>query len=193
MRIAVVYTTRHGQTRRVAERLAGALSARGAEAEAVDVTAGEAERALDGSAAVVLAAAVHFGRHERAMIDFVRRRRAAIARRPNAFVSVSLSAATMARATSTPDQRARAAADVRRALDGFVRATGWQPERLWPVAGALAYTKYNPLVRWMMRLIARRTGAGTDTSRDHEFTDWEALDRRADELYAAATHAAGAP
>jgi menaquinone-dependent protoporphyrinogen oxidase len=33
-----------------------------------------------------------------------------------------------------------------------------------------------------MRFIAKRAGATTDTSRDHEYTDWQALDRFADEL-----------
>jgi len=28
-----------------------------------------------------------------------------------------------------------------------------------------------------MRMIASRAGAETDTSRDHDLTDWEALDR----------------
>jgi menaquinone-dependent protoporphyrinogen oxidase len=35
-----------------------------------------------------------------------------------------------------------------------------------------------------MRFIASQTGATTDTSRDHEYTDWQALDRFADELAA---------
>ena len=33
-----------------------------------------------------------------------------------------------------------------------------------------------------MRLIAKREGAATDTSRDYEYTDWAALDRFVNEL-----------
>jgi menaquinone-dependent protoporphyrinogen oxidase len=33
-----------------------------------------------------------------------------------------------------------------------------------------------------MKRIARASGGSTDTSRDHEYTDWEALDRLVDEL-----------
>jgi len=50
------------------------------------------------------------------------------------------------------------------------------------VAGALSYTKYNFLVRFVMKRIAKAQGASTDTSRDHELTDWEALDHIVDEL-----------
>jgi menaquinone-dependent protoporphyrinogen oxidase len=42
-----------------------------------------------------------------------------------------------------------------------------------------------------MRIIARRGGATTDTSRDHEYTDWQALDRFADELAGEAPNAHG--
>jgi menaquinone-dependent protoporphyrinogen IX oxidase len=33
-----------------------------------------------------------------------------------------------------------------------------------------------------MKRIAKAQGASTDTSRDHELTDWEALDRIVDEV-----------
>jgi menaquinone-dependent protoporphyrinogen oxidase len=43
-------------------------------------------------------------------------------------------------------------------------------------AGALKYLEYDFFKRALMRQIARKEGASVDTSRDHEFTDWEALD-----------------
>jgi menaquinone-dependent protoporphyrinogen oxidase len=59
----------------------------------------------------------------------------------------------------------------------FLSETGWHPTRVLAVAGALTYSKYNFLLRFIMKRIARRAGASTDTSRDHEFTDWAAVDR----------------
>jgi menaquinone-dependent protoporphyrinogen oxidase len=41
------------------------------------------------------------------------------------------------------------------------------------VAGRLAYTQYGLLKRFVMRRIALKAGGPTDTSRDHEMTDWE--------------------
>jgi menaquinone-dependent protoporphyrinogen oxidase len=62
-------------------------------------------------------------------------------------------------------------------LDKFFRKTGWRPKHVKPVAGALLYTKYNPLIRFVMKQIVKRAGGDTDTSRDYEYTDWVALDR----------------
>jgi menaquinone-dependent protoporphyrinogen oxidase len=45
------------------------------------------------------------------------------------------------------------------------------------VAGTLAYSRYNFIIRFVMKRIARKNGAPTDTSRDYELTDWAALDR----------------
>ena len=53
-----------------------------------------------------------------------------------------------------------------------------------PVAGALLYRQYGAIVRLVMRFIAKVAGATTDTSRDHEYTDWQMLDRFVDELAA---------
>jgi menaquinone-dependent protoporphyrinogen oxidase len=36
-----------------------------------------------------------------------------------------------------------------------------------------------------MRAIARHEGGSTDTTRDHEYTDWDAVTRFADEVVAA--------
>jgi len=58
-----------------------------------------------------------------------------------------------------------------------VRKTGWHPARVELVAGALPYSKYNFLIRYVMRRIAAKEGGDTDTSHDYEYTDWEAVDR----------------
>jgi hypothetical protein len=39
-------------------------------------------------------------------------------------------------------------------------------------AGALEYTQYNRLERALMKRIAKKEGGFTDTSNDHEYTDW---------------------
>ena len=41
----------------------------------------------------------------------------------------------------------------------------------------LLYTQYNVLIRFVMKRIAKHAGGATDTSRDHEYTDWVALDQ----------------
>jgi menaquinone-dependent protoporphyrinogen oxidase len=48
------------------------------------------------------------------------------------------------------------------------------------LAGRLAYTQYGILTRLLMTWIARRQGGPTDTSRDHELTNWDEVARLAD-------------
>jgi menaquinone-dependent protoporphyrinogen oxidase len=93
-----------------------------------------------------------------------------------AFLSVSLSQAGAQDEHATPDSRARATADVKRMIDVFLTATQWHPTLIQPVAGALMYSRYNFLVRFIMKRIALRAGASSDTSRDQVFTRWHELD-----------------
>jgi menaquinone-dependent protoporphyrinogen oxidase len=67
-------------------------------------------------------------------------------------------------------------------LDRFIGETGWKPAQVASFGGALAYTRYNFLLRQLMKWISRRAGRPTDTSRDHEFTDWDRVDRFADDV-----------
>jgi menaquinone-dependent protoporphyrinogen oxidase len=173
--ILVLYATREGQTRRIAEHVVATLRSRGAEAETFDVANLREPVALEDHAAAILAASVHAGQHEREMVDFVKRHRAELDRIPTAFLSVSLSEATVEGASYKDEDRAKARADVQGMIDTFLQRTGWRPRRLKAVAGALLYTQYGVIKRLMMRLIVRKTGA-TDMSRDYEYTDWAALD-----------------
>jgi menaquinone-dependent protoporphyrinogen oxidase len=44
----------------------------------------------------------------------------------------------------------------------------------------MAYTRYNPVVRWVIKRISKRRGGPVDTSRDHEVTDWAQVRRFVD-------------
>ena len=110
------------------------------------------------------------------MIAFVKRHRQVLERLHAAFLSVTLSEAGAEDVRAPIESRERAAADARRMIDVFVQETGWRPTRVLPVAGALAYSQYNFIIRFVMKRIARKAAAPTDTSRDYEFTDWSTLD-----------------
>ena len=144
------------------------------------------EFSLDSYEAAILTASVHLGKHEPEMVEFVKRHRAELERTPAAFLSVSLSEAGAEDPAAPPDRRAQSAADVERMIQEFLSETAWHPSHIHAVAGALLYTQYNFLVRFVMKIIAKRAGGSTDTSRDHEYTDWAALDRFVEELIPAA-------
>lgn len=186
--VPVFYATTEGQTQRIAERLAAGLRQAGYGSLAVEVTS-PAARSIDWADArgVVLAASLHGGAHQGTATAFAREHRGHLSAVPSLFVSVSLSAAS-----SNPAERLAA----ERIAQAFGPGVGWAPTRVACVAGALAYTRYSFLKRWLMRQIAHREGGPTDTSRDHELTDWTAVDRLAAEFAAmirsAQPHAASA-
>ncbi len=181
--LVVLYATREGQTRRIAERVSATLRSLQYTVDVLDV-ARELPASFDLAryAAAVIAAPVHIGKHEKAMVEFVRKHHAELECIPSAFLSVSLSEAGAEDANATPERRKRAAANVNKMTGAFLRKTDWCPTRVHPVAGALLYRQYGTIVRLVMRFIASQAGATTDVSRDHEYTDWQAVDRFAVEF-----------
>jgi menaquinone-dependent protoporphyrinogen oxidase len=169
MRILLVYGTTEGQTQKVARFVADLLAQRGQEARVVNAIDEEAAavdpREFD---AVIIAASVHAGRYQSAVVHFVTRHLAGIDARPNALLSVSLAAAS---------EDADDVSGLAQCIAAFTHQTGWTPRRIHHVAGAFRYTSYDFLKRWAMKYIAHRKGGPTDTSRDHELTDWARLTR----------------
>ena len=180
--IAIIYATREGHTRKIAEHVTATLAARGFHAVVKNVRDHLATIDISAYSAVFLAASVHMGSHEREMVRFVKEHRAELACVPAAFLSVTLSEAGVERSGQSQDRRERCKAGVKAVIDKFIKETGWHPKYVMAIAGALPYTKYNPLVRFVMKQIAKSEGGDTDTSRDYEYTDWIALDRSVEDV-----------
>jgi flavodoxin len=93
--VLVFYATSEGQTRRIAERIAADMRARGFGSRAIDVTTADAARVVwDNVRGVLLGASLHAGRHQAAAIEFAQAFRDRFNMYPSAFFSVSLSAAS---------------------------------------------------------------------------------------------------
>jgi menaquinone-dependent protoporphyrinogen oxidase len=167
-RIAVVYGTTEGQTATIAERLTGVLSDASHDPTLVHAAHLPPGFDLDAYDGCVVGASVHAGRHQRSVTRFVRDHLAALDGMPSAFFSVSLTAAA---GTAESDTAARGL------LDDFLADTGWTPDVTATFAGALKYSEYGLVTRFLMRRIARKYAGGTDTSRDYEYTEWDAVER----------------
>ena len=180
--VLVLYATREGHTHRVAEHLAAVVRAHGLSAETVDSGHIPEGFSLDNYCLAIVSASVHGGKHEPEVAGFVKNHLADLERMPTAFLSVSLSEAKAENVAAPPEVRATAAAEVEKMIEVFLKETGWHPGRIKAVAGALMFTKYNFLMRFVMKRIARNAGADTDTSKDHVYTNWDALAQLVDEL-----------
>lgn len=180
-RVGVFFATREGHTQRIADRISADLGILGFDVDLLPV-GHPLPFSLSNYAAAVLAASVHGGSHEREMVRFVKDHRTELEGMKTAFLSVTLSEAGVERQDATPTQHAQFVQDVDRMLGKFFNETKWLPTMSKPVAGALLYTHYNFLLRLIMRQIAKKAGAATDTSRDYVYTDWVGLDKFVDDL-----------
>lgn len=150
----VVYASVEGHTARIAQRIAEVLRNAG---HRVDVVSAGASLDLSSHAGVIVGASVHYGHHPAWLASLLRKNRVAAARK-SAFFSVSLSAN-------------------QHYAERFLGQTDWAPQLTAVFAGGLPYSKYGPIKRFVVRAFATIAGHDTDTSRDYDYTDWEAVDR----------------
>ena len=177
MKAVVFYATREGQSKRVATRVATDLREHCIDADVVNVKDVRGSIDWHGYEAAFVVASVHAGHHEREIIAFAKRHKEALARLHASFLSLTLSQAGAEDQAAPFGRRTTAHADAVRMLQVFIDETGWRPWHSLPVAGALAYSKYNFVMKLIMKRIARKAGFDGDTSRDYEFTNWPAVDR----------------
>lgn len=166
--VLLVYGSRYGQTARVAHRIEAHLVLRGF---AVSVFRGNdlpAGFRLADYDAVLIGASMIVGGYQWYVRSFVRRHVQTLNAVPSGFFSVGGSAGS-----ANSEERAEAA----RIAQAFLCDSGWRPTLCASVAGAITYTKYNFVLRLIMKRISRKEGVSTDTSRDHEYTDWSQVEQ----------------
>ena len=89
---------------------------------------------------------------------------------PTDFFSVSMAAS------------ASSGSDPSGYLAAFFEQVDWKPSCAVAFGGALPYRKYGWFMRFVMKRISRASGHTTDTSRNHDFTDWDVVREFADEV-----------
>ena len=171
MQILLLYATHEGQTQKITGFVAGRLAQQGHTVTTANTSAGGALPDPGRFDAILVAASVHLGRYQPAVIEFVSAHRATISARANAFLSVSLAAA--GHEPEDVDGLKKCVAD-------FAQASGWTPRLVHHAAGAFRYSAYGFITRYVMKYIAYRKGAPTDTHHDYELTDWDDVARFAD-------------
>jgi menaquinone-dependent protoporphyrinogen oxidase len=166
LRILIAYDTTEGQTRTIAQHVVDAIVRSGKEVQVIDIRRPPTGFTLDGFDAILIGASIHMSKHSRQLSEFVRRHIARLNAVHSGFFSVSLSAA------GSEKERA----DASHFVEELLQETGWNPAIKATIAGGLLYREYGFLKRWMMKKIAREAGKDTDTSKNHEYTDWNAVD-----------------
>lgn len=173
MKLLIVYGTTEGHTRKIARFIEDHLQAQGHAVSISDAT--DEPPAPVSFDAAILAGSVHMQRHQNALAHYAKAYAAELNAMPSAFLSVSLGVASGDEALMHEAMLNATA---------FAREAGWAPHRIVLVAGALKYLEYDFLKRMIMRMIAKKEGRDTDTTKDYEYTDWGALRSFSDEFVA---------
>lgn len=177
-RALIIYGTTYGQTEKIAGRIGAGLHGCGFVVELCNAATERPVLPLEQYSGVVVGSSLIARGHQPAIRDFVGKNVATLNRVPSAFFQVSASAGS-----ASPHARLAA----QQVMQSFVEAIGWTPGLSASLPGAINYTRYNLLLKWYMKRASAKNGGSTDTSRDHEYTDWAEVDRFAMALAGAFT------
>lgn len=162
MKTLILYFTTDGQTLKIAERLAKAITH---EVELISLK----EQAVDfaekmaNADQIVIGASIRYGHFNPLVYQFVEQHYATLNRKKTAFYGVNLTARKANR--NTPETNTY--------IRKFLAKIKWQPTLVEVFAGALFYPRYNLFDRVMIRFIMKITKGETDTSKEYEYTDWQ--------------------
>lgn len=172
--VLIAFASREGQTRKICVHVARRIEAAGATTQLIDLSLGAPDTHVERCDAAIIAGSVHRGRMDQSLLNFLMRNGGAIARVPSAFVSVSLSAASL-------ETGARSAID--EITSQLLHDVGWQPDSVLHVAGAVDLEALNLLERCAIHAVMQHRGVelGGENGRT-ELTDWSEVDRFADAM-----------
>lgn len=161
MKTAILYLTRDGQTKKIAERVAEHLSG----CTLIDlrdqaVVSGTNFANFD---QIVVGASIRYGHFDPLLEQFIAQHVELLNKKKSAFFSVNLTARKANRNTPQTNTYTRK----------LLARIAWQPTRVEVFAGALRYPRYRWFDRVMIRFIMKITKGETDTSREYEYTDWQ--------------------
>ena len=163
-RVLILYTSKTGQTTKIAERMAQHMRDKGSTVDCFRLNHLPRDFDIDTYDGILVGAPVRMMKFPKRVVRFVRRNRDKLVSHNGGFFVVCMAAA---------DKRPETQQDLANWISSFLSETGWQPAKQTVFAGAVLYTKYDFITRMVMKKISAAEGRSTDTSRDHEYTDWD--------------------
>lgn len=173
MKILILFATMEGQTAKIAERLTEILRNKGHQVTTQSAEHLPAKFNLDAFEAAVIGGSIHMGHYPGYLKKFIRQQCDWLNNSPSAFFTVCM-------AINSQQEKSRLEATAY--SENFFSQTAWHPILNATFAGAVKYTQYNFVTRFIMKMISRHEGGNTDTSRDHEYTDWGAVTHFAEQF-----------
>ncbi|GHB30657.1 protoporphyrinogen oxidase [Pseudovibrio japonicus] len=173
MKHYLAYASHDGQTKKIIRKISEVLERSGEEVVPLPLTTGLEVLPSDlQSARILIGAPIRYGFHLRPVRQFVKRNLVDLNTAQSAFFSVNLTA-------RKPEKRTP---QTNGYLRKFLEKSKFKPKTTAVFAGALCYPNYKPWDRLMIQLIMKITNGPTDPTLSIEFTDWDAVERFAEEL-----------
>lgn len=171
MKLLIIYGTTEGQTRKIAHFMEAILQNSGHQVTIADTT--DEPPAPKGYDAILIGSSIHMHKYQSAVKHYIKKHLLDLNKIPGAFFSVSLAAAS-----GLEDENHEA----QKITTDFLDQTGWKPLMASQIAGALKYTEYDYFKRLIMKMISKKEGGATDTSRDYEYTNWDEVTKFTNEF-----------
>ena len=121
---------------------------------------------------IIIGAGVRYGDHSKKIYDFIKKNKDILVIKKTAFFSVN--------ATARKEDKNNPLTNPY--IKKFLKKTNWKPNKINVFAGKINFPKYSFLDKYMIKLIMWITNGPTDTSKSHEFTNWEKVDEFSKEI-----------
>ena len=121
---------------------------------------------------IIIGASIRYGKHNRKVINFVKKNINLLNLRKTAFFSVNVVARKLGK--NLPNTNPY--------VIKFLRDTNWKPNKVGVFAGKVDYPNYNFINKFVIRFIMMITKGPTDTKNSYEFTNWDTVKKFALEL-----------
>ena len=156
----IIYSTTDGQTKLICEKIKN-ISRFSDKTKIISIYEAENENLLSYEI-IIIGASIRYGKHNPAVLNFVKENIKTLTEKKCAFFSVNVVARKNEK--NLPETNPY--------MIKFLKLAKWNPNKKAVFAGKIDYPKYGFFDRQIIRLIMFITKGPTDTSKSYEFTDW---------------------
>ncbi|MBB1269746.1 menaquinone-dependent protoporphyrinogen IX dehydrogenase [Shewanella sp. SR44-3] len=161
----ILYSTVDGQTLAICQKMQMVMQDAGEQVELLNLSEASVE-SLTQADRILIGASIRYGKHRPELFSFVNSHQALLRSKVNGFFSVNVVARKPEKNTPATNPY----------MIKFLQLSAWQPQILEVFGGKIAYPKYGPFDRFMIRFIMWMTKGPTDTKGTFDFTDWNKVD-----------------
>lgn len=165
MKIAIVFVSPHGQTKKIAQQIKKNIIFESQFREQVHLVDLDATESLTFEAmdVFIIGFPVYFGKFPNKITKWVKEHYNELHLKRLVFFTVSLNAAN-------PRPKAQEAEN--QLLEKFIEEVRLIPNFIALLGGAIYFTKYGFIKKFILKRISQLFGGPTDTAKDHELTNW---------------------